>query len=1151
MSRPLLRSLALCSTLAALNAQDAWDALVRGTDARTPQEQRAGFHLPPGFEIQLVASEPQIAKPTNLAFDAKGRLWVSDTLEYPWAVADGQKGRDAVKVLTIGADGAATSVTTFVDGLNIPIGLYPYKDGVIAFDIPTIKFHRDTDGDGKADTTEKLYGTFGRDDTHGMTNAFRRGPDGWLYACHGFKNKSTVTGADGSSITMSSGSTYRMRVDGSRVERHTYGQVNPFGMAFDDWGNLFTSDCHSKPIYQVLRGAWYPSFGAPHDGLGYGPEMMAHMHGSTGLCGFAWYGAEQFPSEYRGNAFVCNVVTSKVNRDLLEPAGSTRNAKELADFITNDDPWFRPVDLQVGPDGALYIADFYNKIIGHYEVDLKHPGRDRHRGRIWRVVYTGAGAKPAAVRDLSTLDATALVAALGDGNPTVRSFAADQITDRIGAAAAPALTAMIGNATNAQQRYHGLWTLHRLGGVTPAILDAALTDQEAKVRAAAVGILAETATWTDAQRVAVIGRLTDDEAQVRRAAADALGLHPSVTQVKPLLDALHAADQRDTHLVYKLRQALRDQVKDDLVVAALPSLALSAKDTALITDLATAAATPAAAKLVLMRLITAKDDGDTVLRQVRHVARNLPVESLPALADTLSLRNDLDAARHAALFAAVKEAYQQRGLQLDDSLRTWGGTVAAKQLADVDPARAMWSARAVPGAATSADPWVIQERQSSDGKKAPFLSSLPKGEQRTGILRSRAFVAPAKLSFFIAGHCGRPGTDDAVRNHLYLRDAATGETLKEMAPPRDDTAKPVEWDLSAWNGRQVVLELVDGDDAGGYAWFAVGRFDPAVLAVDLPQGGWRAAAELARDARATAAAPALTRLLASPGVDDDVRVIAAEGLAAIAQAEHQPAILAALADPQSSNALRGRLAVIAARHASPATDTALGDLLRNAAWELQVPVAAALAGNARGATLLVELVANGKAPARVLLDRQVAERLTAQPTLNDKVAALTRNLPPVSAEKDKLIKERAGAFHAAKLPTDAVAQGKMVFTLSCSLCHRIGGAGAMVGPQLDGVGVRGAERLLEDILDPNRNVDHAFRQSVITLKDGQVVLGMVRREEGESLIVADMTGKETGVPKGQIASRNDSTTSLMPDVFSQTVTPDNLNLLIAYLLSQR
>ncbi len=1147
----MLRSLVLCSALSTLMAQDAWDALVRGTDARTPEEERAGFHLPPGFEIQLVASEPDIGKPMNLAFDAKGRLWVTSTVEYPFPVADGTKGRDSVKVLAgIGEDGRASSITTFVDGLNIPIGLYPYKDGVIAFDIPTIKFHRDTNGDGKADSSEKLYGTIGRDDTHGMTNAFRRGPDGWLYACHGFKNKSTITGADGSSIAINSGSTYRIRVDGRRVERHTYGQVNPFGMAFDDWGNLFTSDCHSKPIYQVLRGAYYPSFGAPHDGLGYGPEMMSHMHGSTGLCGVAWYGAESFPSEFRNNLFVCNVVTSKVNRDALESVGSTRNAKELADFITCDDPWFRPVDLQVGPDGSLYIADFYNKIIGHYEVDLKHPGRDRNRGRIWRVVYTGDNKKPAPLPDFTAMNEDQLIAALGDANLTVRNLATDQLTDRDWRGPISKLTGVLKSSTNSHQRYHAYWAIYRLGGFDEGGEINGLQDPHPLPRVAALSILAER-PFKEGHSGFFITALQDPDALVRRTAADAMGRKHHATQVQPLIAALRAADQADTHLVYKLRQALRDQVKDDQVLAALPSFNLSVEDTALISDLATAVATPAAAKLVFARLISAREDGDTVLRQARHIARNLPVESLPVLSSALSARSDLDAARHAALFAAVKEAYQQRGLPLDDHLRAWGGTIAAQQLAEVDPTRAMWSARAVPGAAASADPWGIQERQCADGKKAPFLSSLPKGEQRTGILRSRTFAAPAKLSFFIAGHCGRPGTTDAMRNHLYLRDATTGETLKEMTPPREDTAKPVEWDLAALNGRQVVLELVDGDDAGGYAWFAVGRFEPAVVNVDLPQAAWRAAAELARDARAASAAPALARLLAAPSIDDDLRVIAAEGLAAIAQAEHQPAILTVLADPQSSTTLRGRLAVIAARHASPATDTTLADLLRTSAWELQVPVAAALAGNARGATLLVDLVTQGKAPARVLLDRQVAERLTAQSALSERIAALTKNLPPVSAEKDKLITDRAAAFRTAKLPSDAVAQGQQVFTVSCSLCHRIGGKGALVGPQLDGVGVRGVERLLEDILDPNRNVDHAFRQSVLTLTDGQVVLGMVRREEGETLVIADMTGKETPVAKNQIANRTDSSTSLMPDIFAHTVPPENLNLLLAYLLSQR
>src|SRR5581483_11534148 len=135
------------------------------------------------------------------------------------------------------------------------------------------------------------------------------GFDGWVYACHGFSNTSHVEGADKDEITMQSGNIYRMRPDGSHIEQYTWGQVNPFGLSFDPLGNLYSSDCHSRPIYQLLRGAYYPSFGKPDDGLGFAPEMMTHDHGSTAIDGVIYYAADQFPEPYRGRMFVGNVVT--------------------------------------------------------------------------------------------------------------------------------------------------------------------------------------------------------------------------------------------------------------------------------------------------------------------------------------------------------------------------------------------------------------------------------------------------------------------------------------------------------------------------------------------------------------------------------------------------------------------------------------------------------------------------------------------------------------------------------------------------------------------------------------------------------------------------------------------------------------------------
>ena len=228
-----------------------------------------------------------------------------------------------------------------------------------------------------------------------MTNAFTWGFDGWIYACHGYSNDSKVAGRDQKSISMNSGNTYRMRADGSHAEYFTHGQVNPFGLAFDTLDNMYSCDCHSQPLYQLLRGAYYPSFGKPDDGMGFGPEMVNTDHGSTGIGGISFYTADQYPEAYRGTTFIGNVVTNRVNHDRIEWHGSSPRGTQQADFVWSEDNWFHPVDIELGPDGALYIADFYNRIIGHYEVPLTHPGRDRERGRIWRVVFRGDNGKPA------------------------------------------------------------------------------------------------------------------------------------------------------------------------------------------------------------------------------------------------------------------------------------------------------------------------------------------------------------------------------------------------------------------------------------------------------------------------------------------------------------------------------------------------------------------------------------------------------------------------------------------------------------------------------------------------------------------------------------------------------------------------------------
>ena len=230
------------------------------TDPLTPEEQLKKFKLPAGFEIQLVAAEPDIQKPMNLAFDSQGRLWVTHSIEYPFAATDPTMSRDGLTILDgIGPDGKATKVTKFAEKLNIPIGILPLPNGreVIVWSIPNIWKLTDTDGDGVADEREVLYGPFDFADTHGNQNSFRLGLDGWVYACHGFRNASKIQrrGEGPVVLEMQSGNTYRFRPDGSAIEQISWGQVNPFGMCMDWRGDFFNADCHSKPITLLLRGA--------------------------------------------------------------------------------------------------------------------------------------------------------------------------------------------------------------------------------------------------------------------------------------------------------------------------------------------------------------------------------------------------------------------------------------------------------------------------------------------------------------------------------------------------------------------------------------------------------------------------------------------------------------------------------------------------------------------------------------------------------------------------------------------------------------------------------------------------------------------------------------------------------------------------------
>ncbi|MGB8165975.1 MAG: c-type cytochrome [Chthoniobacteraceae bacterium] len=221
--------------------------------------------------------------------------------------------------------------------------------------------------------------------------------------------------------------------------------------------------------------------------------------------------------------------------------------------------------------------------------------------------------------------------------------------------------------------------------------------------------------------------------------------------------------------------------------------------------------------------------------------------------------------------------------------------------------------------------------------------------------------------------------------------------------------------------------------------------------------------------------------------------------------------------------------------------------LAQAPWELTLAISAALAKSDAGATALLDAIESGKAPARVLVNKSVVGSLIARPKpLQERAKSLTKDVPPEDARLDLLIAQRAKDFTNTKASRE---HGAQIFQQQCAVCHRFRNAGGNVGPNLDGVSARGPQRLIEDILDPNRNVDPGFRQTIVETANGQTLVGNNVREQGDVLTLTDATGKQLTTAKSAIKSRTTLPLSLMPPVFETTLPAADFNDLLAHLLS--
>ncbi len=491
-------------------SSDPYPALVH-----SPEEELAGFSVPSGFVVELIASEREgIINPIDLTFDDAGRLWTQTARMYPldpfadmdwWGLMklmDDQetqqndpafrrvldlfqgrrKGTDQILVLTDFYDrGRTAKVDVWADSLAIPMSIMPFRNGAYVVQGSELFFLDDTDGDDRADKRVPLVTGFGFTDTHTMAHSLVRGPGSWMYFSHGGLNKGEVTSlTSGAKLPVNYSKIVRFSMDdASALELVSSGLNNIWGFQLRDNGQWYATEANDLGYTTVPleAGAGFPGIGGERlrEYQPFMPELHKFRVGGTGLSGLAFADdvSGSFPEEWKDVAFLANPITSTINavRVRRNPDGTVFN-EHLPDLLTSRDKFFRPVNIEFGPDGCLYIADWYNKIISHNEVPTSHPERDRTHGRIWRIRHVGQ--KPREIVNFNDVPTETLVEYLESPSLWERRAAWHQIADRPieeTRQLIPALLSLTGDESRSESsRIHALWCLEELRHYDPALL---------------------------------------------------------------------------------------------------------------------------------------------------------------------------------------------------------------------------------------------------------------------------------------------------------------------------------------------------------------------------------------------------------------------------------------------------------------------------------------------------------------------------------------------------------------------------------------------------------------------------------------------------------------------------------------------------------
>ncbi len=1173
---------------------------------RSAEEQQKLFKLPEGFEIELFTKESaDFGKFIMLIFDQQGRAWSSTALEYPVdanenpAAAEAlykSKARDKVVVFDRPFEAGVRQPRTFADGLAIPEGVLPHKDGAIVQHGHDVVFLRDTDGDGKADRREVLLTGFGIQDSHLFPHQFTRAPFGWFWLAQGAFNSGKVVSTKGDVTDFPNTRMARFRPDGSFFEPTSVGPCNIWGLVLTSEGEAFIQEANDfgYPVMPFHEYALYPGC-ADRLAKSYQPPFPVQAPdfkmGGTGLSGLALSDVGVWPKGFDGVMYVANPITSKVNAIRQHREGSGYRLERLDDFVTCDDPFFRPIAMTMGPDGCLYVIDWYNKIISHNEVARNHPDRDKQSGRIWRIKPKGF--VPPVVPDYTKLSSADLVARLGSKVAADAHLAWQTLADRrdYDEVTTRALTAIAEDTSAAAaRRIQALWVLCEHGQKVGPLAMRLLKDPNRNVRREAVNALRHFGAWSP-HFEALSTLSADPDAEVRAAAIKALGessaKHPAALGVLmrfagPSLDGPVAPDRRGKPI--KVGVAYERDFERFLV-----RMYLERQPEAVAAFLASkeAKSLPAEGRMFAALALDPKVGAPLVAELVGQLNRAPGPDELFAVAKTLDQPVSVAVLRKLLADAAVRNRVVELLLvtRTDLDPAKVGPVVAeaAKALLAQGVAERVLAAQLIGG---------FQLLALEDDLLALIAREGSRRDALIGLQQLRT-TKPEVVAALV-------GTSPAEVSNLALR-----ALVASRAPQASTLAMKLYPKLSV-SDRKVVLDGISGTKAGAKA-IAAGLVDKSVAIADIEIPVAEKLAIALGDSPELAVVSAqlggvFRSVLALDGTDEAVAHanITLKGPFTVetwvrldGKIDNKASILGA-ANKLDLNFFGGifraylggiiRDAVVSAKPISPGIWTHLA-LTRDAGGILRIYQDGEVTGTAKVAaphdlpgltvgwsgpkggplgafaeyrvwnverkpsevrTNMTRTFAGEKLPVSLVFASASGDAGWGNLSKGAKIVRTTDAPPLLNGEQFAALEQKTARFTALAAKAGDAAKGK-AFVALCQACHMINGQGGLIGPNLSGAGAMGMEAVIRNIIEPNAAIEAAYRIFQVKLKAGEVIEAFYVSEDATAYVIRQAGGADRRVPKAEVASAKYLRRSLMPEGLLDGFTDEQVTDLFAYL----